>query len=375
MKLSDVAEALGGRLVGDGAVEIERPVHPAEVERPTDLALAMDRRTLALLEGSGARAAVVAENAEVPEGLLAGYVRVGRPRYAMAGLTDLFRRPDSFPPGVHPAAAVEDGAEIAEDVHVGPFVHVAAGASIGAGSVLMSHATVGPGARIGRGCLLHPGVRIGARVVVGDRAIIHHNASIGADGFSFVTPEPGSVETAKTRGRIEATNEVIVRIHSLGAVVIGDDVEIGACTAIDRGTVADTRVGSGTKIDDLVMIGHNCVIGENCMICGQVGLAGSVTLGDRVVLGGRVGIADHLTVGNDSLIAAGSGVACDVPAKAIYYGSPAMPKQEAYEWYMATRRFKSVFKDIEALKRRVRELEAAAGRESGPPDERSRNKP
>src|SRR3546814_8918202 len=127
----------------------------------------------------------------------------------------------------------------------------------------MPQATVGAEARIGADCLIHPGARIGERVVVGDRVIIHHNASIGADGFSFVTPEPGSVETAKASGRVEATNTALVRINSIGTVILGDDVEVGACTAIDRGTVSATRIGNNTKIDDLVMIGHNCIVGEN----------------------------------------------------------------------------------------------------------------
>src|SRR5262249_3185698 len=136
---------------------------------------------------------------------------------------------------------------------------------------------------------------------IGERCIVHFNASLGADGFSFVTPQPGSVEQAKagSGSSVAAANYELVRIASLGGVVIGDDVEIGASSCIDQGTIQPTRIGNGTKIDNHVQIGHNVTIGENCLICGRVGIAGSVTIGDRVVLGGAVGIADHLRIGDD----------------------------------------------------------------------------
>lgn len=354
MKLRDLAEAIDARLVGDGSLDIERPVHPAEADRPTDLALAMEPSTVRLLKGSTARAAVVAEGAEVPDGMLQGYIVVSRPRYAMAGLMDIFERPLHAPRGVHPSAVVEADARLAEGVAVGAFAYVGGGAEIGTDTVLMDHVSVGAEARVGRDCLFHAGVRIGERVVVGDRVIIQHNASIGSDGFSYVTPQMGSVESAKATGRVEATNTDIVRINSIGTVVLEDDVEVGACSAIDRGTVAATVVGRNTKIDNLVMIGHNCVIGENCFICGQVGVGGSCTIGDRVVLAGQVGVADHVTIGSDAIVAGGSGVGRNVAPKSILLGYPAIPRERALEQYVYLNRLKSLFNDVSELKHSIK---------------------
>ena len=288
MRLSDVASALNGELVGDGSATVTRAVHPAEASSPCDLALAMGKHMLDSLESSEARFAVLSEDSELPARKLEGYIVVKRPRYAMAGLTDMFELPVHAPDGIHSAAVVEPDATIEEGVRIGPFTYVASGAVVGAGAVLMSNVTVGAGARIGEGSLLHAGARIGERVEIGARAIIHQNASIGADGFSFVTPQEGAAEEARggMTDKITAQNTNLVRINSLGTVALGDDVEIGACTSIDRGTVSATRIGNNTKIDDLVMIGHNVIVGENCMICGQVGIAGSTVIGDRVVLAG-----------------------------------------------------------------------------------------
>ncbi|MGE4219627.1 MAG: UDP-3-O-(3-hydroxymyristoyl)glucosamine N-acyltransferase [Alphaproteobacteria bacterium] len=360
MKLSDIATALGAKLAGDGDADARRVVHPSEAREATDLALAMERETLALLAGSPAGVAVVAEGSVPPEGAaLRGWIEVARPRYAMAGLLELFARPVRTVPGVHPSAVVEPSAMLGRDVSIGPFVYIGANAVVGDGSAILSHTTVGTDARIGRDCLVHPGVRIGERVVLGDRVIVHQNASLGADGFSFVTPERGSVEQARTSGVIKTTNTVLTRINSIGSVAIGDDVEIGACTAIDRGTVSDTRIGRGTKIDDLVMIGHNVVVGENCMLCGQVGIAGSAKIGNRVVLAGQVGVADHVSIGDDSVVGGGSGVGQNVPPKSVVIGYPALPRAEKIEEYMYLKRLRTMHEDIRALKRRVKAVESA----------------
>ncbi len=360
MKLSEIAAALGARLVGDGSLEIRRPVHPKDAEAPEDLALAMERSTLALLEQSSAHAAIVAEGAEIPDGLLKGYLVVGRPRYAMACLMDLFERPVRAPGGVHATAVVEDGAVVGDGVAIGAHAFVGRNASIGAATILMAHVSIGAEARVGEGCLFHPGVRVGERVVIGAGVILHHNASIGADGFSFAMPEAGSVESAKARGTVDAVNTEIVRINSIGTVILKDGVEVGALSAVDRGTVAATVVGRNTKIDNLVTVGHNVVIGESCMICGQVGISGSCTIGDRVVLGGQVGVADHLTIGDDAVIAAGSGVGTNVPPKSVYAGYPALPRNKLAEHLLYGNRLRSMFEDLAELKRRLKAIESGS---------------
>ena len=357
MKLGAIAQAVGGRLVGDGDREVRRPIHPAEATDPADLAMAMDPSLLELLAASPAQAAMVAEGMAVPEGVVEAWIEVPRPRFALAGVTDLFAIPVQVAPGVHPSAVVEPDAHLEPGVRVGPLAYVGARARIGAGTIIMAHATIGADAVVGPDGLIHPGVRIGERVQVGARVILHHNVSLGADGFSFVTPDRGSVESAKTTGKVEATNLALRRIFSLGGVVIGDDVEIGANTAIDRGTLSDTRIGSGTKIDNLVQIGHNVVVGSLCMLCGQVGLAGSVVIGDRVVLAGKVGVADHVRIGNDCVVAAYSGVGTDLPPRSVYMGIPAVPRQQAFEQFRLIRRLRRLFNDVATLKTRLAGLE------------------
>ncbi len=357
MKLRDIAEALGGRLVGDGAVEVFRAVHPTEARASTDLALAMEGKLVALLAGSPARAAVVADGTEIPDGVLDGYVAVARPRYALAGITELFERPVHRDSGIHPTAVIAADARLGQDVVIGAFVVIGPRAEIGDRTVILAQGFIGADTRIGTGCLFHPGVRIGDRVQVGNRVILHHGVSLGADGFSVVTPEPGSVEAAKATGRVEGINRVLRRIHSLGAVVVGDEVEIGANSAIDRGTISDTRIGRNTKIDNLVQVGHNVTIGENCMICGQVGIAGSVVIGNRVVLAGQVGVGDHVTIGDDAVVGAKSAVGTDVAPRSVVVGIPAQPRDRVFDQLVHIGRLKALFADVAGLKSRLKTVE------------------
>ena len=183
-------------------------------------------------------------------------------------------------------------------------------------------------------------MRIGARCEIGARFIAQPGAAIGADGFSFVTPERSSVENAKEDGVIAAStrNSVWMRIHSLAAVIIEEDVEIGANGTVDRGTLAPTRIGAGSKIDNQVQIGHNVSIGRSCLLCAQTGVAGSAKIGDRVVLGGKAGVADHAEIGSDTVVAAASGVSGKVAPRSIMMGAPAMKRDDYMKTMMALRR-------------------------------------
>lgn len=357
--LAEIAQALDGTLVGDGSLLVDRVAHPADVRGPRDLVLAVDKSLIPLLEKTPACAALLPEGAD--KGSLQGAVLVGRGRFAMAKLTNLFFEPVHVAPGIHPSAVIEEGAEIGEGVTIGACSYVGAGAKIGKGCVLHPQVYIGPDVVVGDKALIYSGVRIGAHVRIGHRAILHFNASIGADGFSFVTPQLGAVESAKATGAVGATNEALVRIASLGAVEIGDDVEIGANTSIDRGTIVSTRIGNGTKIDNQVQVGHNVVIGNNCMLCGRVGVAGSVTIGNRVVLGGAVGIADHVTLGDDVVAMAMSGIAGNVPARSLIGGIPAMPRPRLMEQYLNIGRIKGLIQKVNDLTKRVSGLEDRSG--------------
>jgi len=356
-----LADQLDATLVGDGTVQVSRLVHPTAWHKPTDLVLAMDESLLPLLADKPIVAAVVSAAMADKPPVAANQLLVSRPRLAMARLTNLFSPPHHYGSGVHPTAIIDPSAEIGANVTIGAYCVVGARAIIGADCVLQSQVTVEADARIGDGSTLRAGVRIGADCVLGARNLIHFNTSIGSDGFSFVTPERGSVEAAKSDGTITATNhQGMLRIASLGAVIIGDDVEIGANTSIDRGTIVSTTIGRGTKIDNQVQIGHNVTIGEDCLICGRVGIAGSTSIGNRVVIGGASGLADHLKIGDDAVLMAMSGVTGNIPPKQIYGGIPAQPRQRAMDNLMELNRLKFLSKRVGELENTVKKLEPDA---------------
>ncbi len=356
--LSEIAAAIGADLVGDGKIMVRAVAHPAMVASVDTLALGMDEGSERALAKSKAAAAVVAHGREAALRPFRGGLVVRRPRHALAQLLALFDRPPEAMQGVHASAVVDGSAVLGERVAIAPLVHIGPRARIGRGTRVFAQASIGADAAVGDDCLIFPGARIGERCVLGARVIVKPNAVIGSDGFSFVTPEKGSVESAReSNGRIAAQNVAIVRINSIGNVVIGDDCEIGAGSCIDRGTLGPTRIGRGTKIDNLVQVAHNCTIGENCLIAGMAGISGSVTLGDRVVLGGNVGVADHITIGDDAMVMAGSGVGQHIPAREIWGGYPALPREEIKALWLHTRRLPRMLRDLERLRARLDRLE------------------
>jgi UDP-3-O-[3-hydroxymyristoyl] glucosamine N-acyltransferase len=235
---------------------------------------------------------------------------------------------------------------------------------IGAGCRLICNVSVGADVKIGDQSLIHAGVFIGDRCEIGNHVIIQPNATIGGDGFSFVTPEPGSVESVRPKKKTEVTsfNHEIVRVNSIGNVVIEDHVEIGACTCIDRGTLGETRIGRGSKLDNLIQIAHNVTIGQNCLIAGQVGLAGTSKLGDRVVMGGQSGVPDHMVVGDDAVIWSQAGVAANVPAKQAVGSSPAMPLRDFLEREIHIKRLPTMLRQLKELQKAVADLQKELGK-------------
>jgi UDP-3-O-[3-hydroxymyristoyl] glucosamine N-acyltransferase len=238
-------------------------------------------------------------------------------------------------PGIHPSAVVAKGAQVAASATVGPLCVVEADASVGEGAFLQSGVFIGRGSVVGEGSWLMAGVVVQPDCTVGRRVRLHPGVVIGADGFGYEL----------VAGRHE-------KVPQVGTVVIGDDVEIGANTTIDRARFERTSVGEGTKIDNLVQVGHNVIIGKHCMICGLVGIAGSCTLGDYVVVGGQSGLAGHLTVGTGAMIAAQSGVKDDIPAKTSVWGSPSNPILLEQKLTILRRRLPELFKRVEALEER-----------------------
>ena len=257
-------------------------------------------------------------------------IEVERPRLAMMKLLHLFCIPPDATPGIHPSAVVHPDAKIGENVSIGANVYISRDVVIGNNTKILPNCYIGKGVTIGENCLFYANCNIGDFAKIGNRVILNFGVSIGADGFSFVTESPNNIEQAKAEGEIKEGNEAqkIYKIPSIGSVTIEDDVEIGANTAVDRGTIENTVVGEQTKIDNLVQVGHNCKIGKGCMIVSQVGIAGSCHIGDRVVIAGQAGLADHLNIGKDSIIMAKAGVTKSFPEKSIIIGQPAMPRKD-----------------------------------------------
>ena len=341
MKLRDLAARLDCRLEGDGDLDVHR-VAGIEQAGPGDLTFFANPKYGAALKTTRASAVLLGAQAEpAPCAML----RTKNPYLAFARAVALFA-PNSKPaPGVHPLAFVADGADVAADATIGPFAVIGAGASVGARALIHAHVTIGAAASIGADCVVHAHTSIRERVVIGDRVVIQDGAVIGSDGFGFAHADDGSH----------------VKIPQLGGVVIEADVEIGANTTIDRPAFGETRIGAGTKIDNLVQVAHGVTIGRNVLLASQVGIAGSTTVEDSVTLAGQVGVAGHLTVGTGTTATAQTGIPNSVPAGSFVSGYPAIPNRDWLKSSAVFRKLPELRKTIAELERRIAELEARSG--------------
>lgn len=329
--LSEIAAALGFACLGDGNLVITGLSEPATAG-PQDLALAMDAKHADALGQGQARAAVLGPKSDWQKLGLSGAITVTRAGQVLPDLTRMMDPGPDIAPGIHPSAIIDPTAKIETGAAIGPFVVIGAQVVIGKNARIAAHVSIARGAVLGANCLLHAGVRIGTDVHIGADFVCQPNASVGGDGFSFKTVgDKSAVETLRENIGTKGPDASPVqgsshwaRVHSLGNVVIGDNVEIGSNSSIDRGTIRATRIGRGTKIDNQVQIGHNCEIGQDCLICGASGIAGSVIIGDRVVLGGQTGVTDNLFIGDDVIAGAGTTIFTNVPAGRAVWGTPAV---------------------------------------------------
>ena len=333
MILRDLAARLGCTLRGDGDVDVRR-VCGIEAAGPGDLTFVSNPRYVPRLATTRASAVIVAPDLETPlPSLLAA-----NPYLAFARAVALLHPPQPPSAGVHPTAAVDPSAELGEGVHVGALAVVGPRVRVGARTVIHPHVVLYPEVEIGEDCLLHSGVQVRERCRLGRRVILQNGAVIGADGFGFAKDDEGRYQ----------------KILQVGTVVLEDDVEIGALTAVDRAALGETRIGRGTKIDNLVQVGHSVTIGRDSVIAGQVGIAGSTKVGDRVVLAGQVGIVGHIAIGDGAIVTAQTGVPGDVEPGAVISGSPALDNRA---WLKSI----AVFARLPELQKRVRELERRLG--------------
>ena len=337
--ITNLAQALGGTVEGDSSLTVVGATEPGRAA-PDELAVALTPSFIEQIPSGKALVALLPEGTNWQRLGLSAAILVYSGRATMAPLTAAFVAPDE-PAAHHPTAEVK-GAKLGGGVGLGAFTVIGYGAVIGDGTRLGHHVTIAPGAVIGSNVVIHDGVRIGPKVRIGDGSRLHPNVVIGADGFSFVSPMRTQVdavrETLGAASDPQLKTSAWQKIHSLGGVEIGAEVEIGSGSTVDAGTLRPTRIGDRTKVDNLVQIGHNVRVGTDCLICAQAGIAGSTDVGDRTVIGGKAGIADNLTVGSDVVLGGGTIVLANVPNGRIMLGYPAMPMDRHIASYKALRR-------------------------------------
>lgn len=320
-----IAKAVGGSVIGRDDLPIS-DLAPLDQAGQGSLSFIRSGKFAAQWAGSKACAALVSRGVEVPghDAAARALIEVDDADLAMVTVLTLFMPEPARPPvGVHPTTIIDPSARISPSARIGPFCSIGPRAVISDGDTLHMNVFVGADVQIGPGTELHSGVVVYERCLIGAMSILHSGVVIGADGFGY-RPDP------QGRG--------LMKIPHVGTVKVGNAVEIGANSCVDRGKFGATSIGDGTKIDNLVQIGHNCRVGRACVICGCSAIAGSVTIGDGAVLGGEVGVADNLTIGARAQIAARSGILHDIPPGEIWGGMPARPQMETLRAWAAIKR-------------------------------------
>jgi len=344
MKLSELA-ALTGASIEErfGNLEITGAAGLDDA-RPGQVTFLANPRYTPRVNATSAAAIYVSEDAVIEKEI--ALLRSRNPYLAYTRALILFNPEAAFTPFIHPTASIDPTARVAEGVSIGAASVIGARSIIESGVRIHPNVTIYDDVRIGRDSVIHSGVAIRERSQIGSRVIIHNNVVVGCDGFGFAKDDEGRW----------------LKIPQTGHVVIEDDVEIGAGTTIDRASVGHTRIGRGTKIDNLVQIGHSCTIGEDSLLCAQVGLAGSSHIGNRVVLAGQAGVAGHLTIGDDAVLTAKSATSHDIPPGKMISGIPAFDNRE---WLRST----AAFRRLGEMQRKIRDLERRLAEEKRATDE------
>lgn len=326
-----LAEKLGGRLIGTGPDHVIG-VATLEHANPDNVAWVASESVLARLAASKAGVVVLPTSVPAPQGRC--IIHVDDPEAAIIGLLHLFN-PSHGPstPGIHPDAHIDPTSEIHDSAWIGPGAVIEAGVTVGPNSKIHPGVVVGKNTRIGADCDIRPNVVIERACTIGDRVTIHPNATIGADGFGYIFREGKHI-----------------KIPQIGAVVIEDDVEIGANSCIDRARTGVTRIGQGTKVDNHVQIAHNCDVGEHVIIAGMTGIAGSTEIGDYAMLAGHVGVADHIRIGPGARVAAKSGVSRNVAPGQTVRGYPAVDNERYVREQLAIRKLPKILEKLDPTK-------------------------
>jgi UDP-3-O-[3-hydroxymyristoyl] glucosamine N-acyltransferase len=335
----DIAQLIGGQLSGNPDEPVAG-VSGIREAQPGDLTFVGSPKYLSAVKTTRASIIILDHKGVVEDGRT--LIRVDNPSQAFArAVAHILPPPVAFRPAIHASAIIAKSARLGKEVCIQAHVVIEDGAVVGNGCVIGAGSYIGHECEIGDGCHIYPHVTLRERTRIGNNAVLHSGVVLGADGFGFET----------VGGQHE-------KIPQLGTVEIGDDVEIGANTTIDRARFGKTRIGKGTKIDNLVQIGHNCVIGQHCIICGLVGIAGSTIIEDHVTIAGQVGIAGHLTIGANSIIMAQAGVTKDVPPGSFMLGAPAVPHAKFKRVNAALQRLPDLAAKVRELEKLLAELRA-----------------
>jgi UDP-3-O-[3-hydroxymyristoyl] glucosamine N-acyltransferase len=335
--VSELSAHVGGRVVGDGNVLIHR-VAGLDSAGEGEIAYVEDEKFFEAANKSKASCVIAREGANVKAPCR---IEVKKPKLAFALIAEVLHPPKKRAPEIHPSAVIADNAKIGSDVFIGAFVCIGENSIVGAGTQIRAGAKIGDEVKVGKDCVIHPNVFLEDGVTIGDRVILHSGVVIGTDGFGYVRDEQGHH-----------------KFPQIGTVVIEDDVELGANTCVDRAALGRTRIGRGTKIDNLVHVGHNCDIGERVVIAAQTGISGSVTIEDDCVIGGQVGFGDHIRVQSGAVIGSKAGI---LPGKivrpGVWWGIPIQPLDEYKRLNAHVSRLPRMREELKEIRERVEKLE------------------
>jgi UDP-3-O-[3-hydroxymyristoyl] glucosamine N-acyltransferase len=336
-EVSELCAHVGGRVVGNKNITIRRVAELSSAGEG-EIAYVEDEKFFEAARRSNASCVIVPEGAPVE---IPCRIEVKNPKLAFALIAEVLHPPKKREPEIHHTAVIAENADVALQVFIGAFVCVGENSTIGSGTQIRAGAKIGDNVSLGSDCVIHPNVFLEDGVTIGDRVILHAGVVIGADGFGYVRGDMG-----------------YHKFPQIGTVIVEDDVELGANTTVDRGALGRTRIGKGTKLDNMVHVGHNCDIGERVVIAAQTGISGSVTIEDDCVIGGQVGFGDHIRVQSGAVIGSKAGV---LPGKivrpGVWWGIPIQPLAEYKRLNAHISRLPHVREELKELQDRVRELE------------------
>jgi UDP-3-O-[3-hydroxymyristoyl] glucosamine N-acyltransferase len=336
-RVSELSDHVGGTVAGNGEIVIRR-VNSLEAAGEGEITYVEDEKFFESAVRSNASCVIVPESSALE---LPCQIKVKKPKLAFALIAEILHPPKRREPDVHRSAEIADTADVALTAFIGPHVTIGAHSTVGVGTQILSGASIGDNVSVGSNCVIHPNVVIYDNMTIGDRVILHAGVVIGADGFGYVRDEQSHH-----------------KFPQIGTVVIEDDVELGAHTCVDRAALGRTRVGKGTKLDNMVHVGHNCDIGERVVIAAQTGISGSVTIEDDCIIGGQVGFGDHIRVESGAIIGSKAGI---LPGKivrpGVWWGIPIQPLDEYKRLNAHIGRLPHMREELKELNERVKNLE------------------